>query len=253
MHTLKKAGIPLTLPGIETQRVLRVQDKMVLNIVDATKWTKPIYFAMTVSEDNLMGLDPYLQAQGLVYKVMKERVTFDDRYDLDRTIATIDSSYSLRGIGKAKMNDTSRRLLTNYLQIAFDLRAPMDRLKRDAEELKAEAATATAASASNADGKVKDTAAVDQKANLAAANERAEQAEKHYKKNLATAVAFLDKCVEMMPWDWRARGIHHEFLMDHGMYNEAAAAIERSIAEDPENRAKYEPLLERAKIEIGRS
>ncbi|MDR2591439.1 MAG: DUF2723 domain-containing protein [Chitinispirillales bacterium] len=231
LYTLKKAGIPLTLPGIETQRVLRVQDMMVLNIVNATNWTKPIYFAMTVSEDNLMGLDPYLQAQGLVYKVMKERVTFDDRYNLDRTIATIDSSYSLRGIGKAKMNDTSRRLLTNYLQIAFDLRAPMDRLKRDAEELKAEAVTAPEAEVTV----------------------KADMAEKHYKKSLATAVAFLDKCVEMMPWDWRARGIHHEFLMDHGMYNEAAAAIERSIAEDPENRAKYEPLLERAKIEIGRS
>ncbi|GBU22414.1 hypothetical protein R80B4_02323 [Fibrobacteres bacterium R8-0-B4] len=124
----------------------------------------------------------------------------------------------------------------------------MDRLKRDTEALKAEAAPAAAA-----DSKVKDTAAVNQKADLSAAAEKAEQAERHYKKNLASSVAFLDKCVEMMPWDWRARGIHHEFLIDHGMYEEAAAAIERSIAEDPENRAKYEPLLERAKAEIGRS
>jgi hypothetical protein len=250
-HTLKKAGIPLTLPGIETQRVLRVQDMMVLNIVDATKWTKPIYFAMTVSEDNLMGLDPYLQAQGLVYKVMRERVTFDERYNLDRTIVTIDSNYSLRGIGKAKLNDTSRRLLTNYLQIAFDLRAPMDKLKRDAETLKAAATVATALP--NADGNVKDTSVISQKADLAAVNEKAAQAEKRYKEHLASVVAFLDKCVKMMPWDWRARGIHHEFLMDHGMFNEAATAIERSIAEDPENRAKYESLLERANAERGRS
>ena len=248
-HTLKKAGISLTLPGIETQRVLRVQDMMVLNIVDATKWTKPIYFAMTVSDDNLMGLDPYLQAQGLVYKIMREPVTFENRYNLDRTIATIDSGYSLRGIGKAKANDTSRRLLTNYLQVAFDLRTPMDKLKRDVDALKAEAAAPTA---SDANGK--DTAANQQpEQTRAAANEKAAQAEKDYKEKLASAVAFLDKCVEMMPWDWRARGIHHEFLMDHNMFNEAAAAIERSIAEDPENRARYEPLLERANAAKGRS
>jgi len=224
-HTLKNAGISLTLPGRETQHVLRVQDMMVLNIVDATKWNKPVYFAMTVSDDNLMGLGPYLQAQGLVFKVLREPVTAENSYDLDRTIATIDSGYSLRGIGKARMNDTSRRLLTNYLQIAFDLRGPMDKLKREAEKLKMEAA----------------------------AQDRAEQAEKNYKEKLASVVAFLDKCVELMPWDWRARGIHHEFLMDHNMYDEAAAAIERSIAEDPDNRVKYEPLLDRANAMRGRS
>jgi hypothetical protein len=257
-HTLKGAGITFTLPGIETQRVLRVQDKMVLNIVDATKWTKPIYFAMTVSDDNLMGLDPYLQAQGLVYKLMRERVTMDNRYNLDRTVATIDSTFSLRGIGKAKANDTSRRLLTNYLQIAFDLRSPMDRLKRDAEALKAEAAEAAETAAApppKADGKAKDTTAnqISAQETAAIAKERAEQAEKRYMEKRASVVAFLDKCVELMPWDWRARGIHHEFLLDHEMYNEAAAAIERSIAEDPENRVRYEPLLERANAAKGRS
>jgi hypothetical protein len=260
-HTLKNAGITFTLPGIETQRVLRVQDKMVLNIVDATKWTKPVYFAMTVSDDNLMGLEPYLQSQGLVYKLMPERVTFDNRYNLDRTVAVIDSGYSLRGIGKAKMNDTSRRLLTNYLQVAFDLRAPMDKLKREAEALRAEAKEAeetaeAAATVAKTDAKAKakiDTAETAARATTAsAASEKAAEAEKRYKEKLTSVVAFLDKCVEIMPWDWRARGIHHEFLMDHNMFDEAAAAIERSIAEDPENRAKYEPLLERANAARGR-
>jgi hypothetical protein len=249
-HTLRNAGITLVLPGTEAQRVLRVQDKMVLNIVDATKWNKPIYFAMTVSDDNLMGLGPYLQPQGLVYKIMRERVNPNDNYGLDRTLAVIDSKYSLRGIGKAKANDTSRRLLTNYLQIAFDLRAPMDKLKLEAETLKAEAAekATNVASAQNTENKAANVSNLhNTEANEAGtASERAAEAEKRYKDKLASVVAFLGKCVELMPWDWRARGIHHEFLMDHNMFDEAAAAIERSIAEDPENRAKYEPLLERA-------
>jgi ACR3 family arsenite efflux pump ArsB len=237
-YTLENAGITVTLPGKDTQRALRVQDVMVLNIVDATAWSKPIYFAMTVSDDNLMGLAPYLQAQGLVFKLMRRPVNFGDNYDLDRTVALLDSAYSLRGIGKAKTNDTSRRLLTNYLQIAFDLRQPMDKLKREAESLKAEAAEAM------------DTAATQQPAQPA--SKKAAEAEKLYRERLASVVTFLDKCVEIMPWDWRARGIHHEFLMDHGMFGEAAAALERSIAEDPENRVRYEPLLEKANAAKGR-
>jgi hypothetical protein len=241
-YTLKYAGITLTLPGIQTQRALRVQDKMVLNIVDATKWSKPIYFAMTVSDDNLMGLAPYLQAQGLVYKVMPERVNADDHYNLDRTIVMIDSGYSIRGIGKAKMNDTSRRLLTNYLQIAFDLRRPMEKLKREVEALKTETA-----SAQRSGGQAKDD-----DAEPSAIGENAAQAETRYKEKRAVAVAFLDKCVEIMPWDWRTRAIRHEFLMEHGMSDEAVTAIERSITEDPENRARYEPLLEQAKAAKGK-
>jgi hypothetical protein len=244
LYTLDSAGITLTLPGRDTQRALRVQDVMVLNIVDATKWSKPIYFAMTVSDDNLMGLAPYLQAQGLVYKVMRQPIGMGNNYDLDRTVALIDTGYSLRGIGKAKANDTSRRLLTNYLQIAFDLRAPMDKLKRDAEALKEMAAVAAKPAADEEAGSL--TAAA------AAADEKAAQTEKRYREKLTAVVAFLSKCVEIMPWDWRARGIHHEFLMEHNMFDEAAAALERSIAEDPENRARYEPLLERAKAAKGR-
>ena len=33
---------------------------------------KPIYFALTVSDDNLMGLRPYLIMEGLVYKVVNQ-------------------------------------------------------------------------------------------------------------------------------------------------------------------------------------
>jgi len=131
LHTLRRANLTFVLPGIQEQRVLRVQDMMVLNIVDATAWSKPIYFAMTVSDDNLMGLAPFLRAEGLVYRLMPERVTGDNHYNIERMIEMIDSVYLMRGIGKAQFNDTSRRLLTNYLQLALDLRRPMERLRRD--------------------------------------------------------------------------------------------------------------------------
>jgi hypothetical protein len=201
-HTLRNANLTFVMPGIQHHRVLRVQDRMVLNIVDATAWSKPIYFAMTVSEDNLMGLAPFLRAEGLVYRLMPERVSADNHYNLDRTIELVDSIYSMRGIGRARHNDTSRRLLTNYLQIAFDLRRPMDRLRRDNDP--------------------------------------------RYEEYLEATLRFMDRCVDLMPWDWRPRAIRHEFLMDNNRVEEAKAAIERAIAEDPANVSHYLPLREQA-------
>ncbi|MDR0307428.1 MAG: DUF2723 domain-containing protein [Chitinispirillales bacterium] len=226
-HTLRNANITLTLPGQRDHRILRVQDMMVLNIVDANKWEKPIYFAMTVSDDNLMGLAPFLQTKGLVSKVMPERVTAENHYDLEGTLAKIDSVYKFRGIGKAKNNDTSRRLLTNYLQIAFDLRRPMDKLKREV-------------------GVMRTTLLGTAQENTQQAKELA-KLENTYSENKETVKRFLDTCVEEMLWDWRPRAIRNEFFLDHGMVEEAVKAMEAAIKEDPANSNQYETMLEQAK------
>ncbi|MCL2184167.1 MAG: hypothetical protein FWB85_11950, partial [Chitinispirillia bacterium] len=228
LHTLKNANLTFFMPGAQTQRVLRVQDRMVLNIVDAngipdstrhirlnadgaadttisvtSTWQKPIYFAMTVSDDNLMGLTPFLRAEGLVYRLMPQKVTPDNHYELARSLHMVDSVFSLRGIGKAKANNTSRRLLTNYLQIAFDLRRSMENLRR--------------------------TGSPD------------------YASYMAPALKFLDKCVELMPWDWRTRAIRHEFYMDNDMANEAKEAMEQAFIEDPQNISQYyQQMLDQA-------
>ncbi len=51
--------------------VLRVQDYMVLNILAANQWRKPIYFATTVPQSNLVGgLTNYMRMEGLVMRVV---------------------------------------------------------------------------------------------------------------------------------------------------------------------------------------
>lgn len=55
-------------------RFLRVQDIMIYRIIEAVKWEKPVYFAVTVSDDNRIGLDPYLQMEGMVFKLHPEKV-----------------------------------------------------------------------------------------------------------------------------------------------------------------------------------
>jgi tetratricopeptide (TPR) repeat protein len=68
-HTRVLQGIPALL----------VQDTMVLHIIQANKFRKPVYFAVTVSPQNMLGLDNrrneqgfdnYLRMDGLTFRVM---------------------------------------------------------------------------------------------------------------------------------------------------------------------------------------
>lgn len=51
-------------------KALRVQDFMILNIIYANQWRKPINFAVTVSDDNKVNLDSWLRMDGLVFKLV---------------------------------------------------------------------------------------------------------------------------------------------------------------------------------------
>ena len=48
---------------------VRVQDFMVLQLIEDIDDSRPIYFAVTVSPTNRMGLEKYLEMEGLVYKI----------------------------------------------------------------------------------------------------------------------------------------------------------------------------------------
>lgn len=49
--------------------LLRQQDIMILNIIKATNWTRPIYFAATCSDDTKIGLEQYLLNEGMAFKL----------------------------------------------------------------------------------------------------------------------------------------------------------------------------------------
>lgn len=51
-------------------RALRVQDQMVLHIVSANRWRRPVYFAVTVAPESFVGLEKYLRLDGMVYKLV---------------------------------------------------------------------------------------------------------------------------------------------------------------------------------------
>jgi len=216
-YTMPNAAITVMLPGRKDLNALRVQDQMVVNIVDANKWRKPIYFAVTVSDDNLMGLGPYLKMQGLVYRVMPHAIAESDRLDLARTIHLLDDVYRYRGLGDgtARLNDTSEKLLANYaasyIQIALQMRRPLSMMKADVDRLKVLSATDSISAAELV------------------------PKEKAYKDTLNLVLDKLNECVSFMPADWRPRVLRHELLMSNNMTELAEETMKQALTIDPNN------------------
>jgi len=49
---------------------LRVQDLMILHILEQNRWERPIYFAVTVSQSNKLGLERFLRMDGLAFRIL---------------------------------------------------------------------------------------------------------------------------------------------------------------------------------------
>jgi hypothetical protein len=222
-YTLPRAGITVNLPTRKELNAMRIQDQMVVNIVDAAKWTKPVYFAVTVSDDNIMGLGPYLQMEGLVQRVVPSRVTEANTLNLKRTIYLLDHVYRFAGLGDGStpLNETSEKLLTNYaasfIQITLQLRKPL--LDKKAEIEKAQA--------------------------LAVPPAGLEERKRAYADTLGIVLSKLDQCVALIPWDWRPRALRHEILVTHGRVAEAETKIREALKIEPEN-ADYLRMLTQA-------
>jgi len=105
---------------------IRVQDLMIFLIAKGANWERPVYFAVTVSNDNRIGIDKYLAMEGLVYKLYPHKV---DRVDEKEIFSNLipeysDSSregdlgnvYRFRNLNNPDvyLNPNSTRLMQNY-------------------------------------------------------------------------------------------------------------------------------------------
>jgi len=118
---------PMVIPvgGGRNEYFLRVQDLMILNTIAknaADGWKRPIYFAVTVSDNNLVGLrnirDPqknYLAMEGLAFKLHSRPV---DLIDADRVAESMMKVYKYRSVSDDRVyfDDNIIRLLGNYRQ-----------------------------------------------------------------------------------------------------------------------------------------
>lgn len=95
-------------------RYLRVQDFMILNTLYANKFRKPLYFAVTVSRDNMMdGLQKYLRMDGLSFRITS---IANWSIDPDTLFNNLMNKYQYRNLNNPKVfyNENIIALLQNY-------------------------------------------------------------------------------------------------------------------------------------------
>jgi tetratricopeptide (TPR) repeat protein len=93
---------------------------MVLRILMANQWKRPVYFAMTVSTENKMGLDPFLRMDGLAFRVMPYRV---QNLDTELIRTNLLEKFQFRNLNNEKVyyNPNILKLLQNYRSAFMEL------------------------------------------------------------------------------------------------------------------------------------
>ena len=101
-------------------KAIRVQDIMVLNIIQANQFRRPIYFALTVSRENQLNMFKYLRMDGLVFKL----VTYTgEQVSAINLQANLFDKFQFRGLNDDKLyfNENIKGLLRNYQGAFFSL------------------------------------------------------------------------------------------------------------------------------------
>ncbi|MFC1484654.1 protein O-mannosyl-transferase family [Candidatus Neomarinimicrobiota bacterium] len=107
-------------------RYIRVQDRMIVQIINDVNWTQPIYFAVTVAPDNKIGLDRFLEMQGLAYELVPIPGKQSFSFNMAQLRHNLLSVYRYTNLGDPSVyyNSNIQRLMGNlrasFLQLAAD-------------------------------------------------------------------------------------------------------------------------------------
>ncbi|MFC1499706.1 protein O-mannosyl-transferase family [Candidatus Zixiibacteriota bacterium] len=107
--TFSIAGIDWNVPG---NTAIRIQDQMVVHIIAANNWQRPVYFAITVPTENQAWFSPYLQLEGFAFSVLPQ----PQRVELDITLHNLKEVFQYRGIVDPRIykDENATTLLHNY-------------------------------------------------------------------------------------------------------------------------------------------
>ena len=127
---------------------LRVQDLMIIHLLEYNDWEKPVYFAVTVPRSNRAGLDNYLTMEGVVFRVSQKTIPrsgissksiaqhFLDPLTSAEFSQDYDPRYRFRALNDSTIHfgETTLRLVGNYRQAIMQLAADyVTRAKRKQE------------------------------------------------------------------------------------------------------------------------
>ncbi len=109
-------------------KAVRTQDLVVLDIIKTNHWKRPIYFAVTCSDDSKIGLNDYLKMEGLAFRVMPFKTgSYYEAVDADIMHKQLfdepegfyrdyHPGFKYRGLNDSTifLNENHRRLTMNY-------------------------------------------------------------------------------------------------------------------------------------------
>jgi hypothetical protein len=106
---------------------IRVQDIMVREIVEANNWQRPIYFAVTCSDDSKIGLQDFLRMEGMAFRLVPERRPTQSEFVEPNVLAAqlkenpsfsrdYKPGFKFRGLNDSTifLDDNHRRMIQNY-------------------------------------------------------------------------------------------------------------------------------------------
>ncbi len=106
---------------------IRIQDIVVKDIVENNVWNRPIYFASTCSPDCFIGMDDYLEMEGLASRLVpfkrkgesfvNTEITSEDLFNENPSYSkTYKPGFKFRGLNDKGVffDDTESRLIQNY-------------------------------------------------------------------------------------------------------------------------------------------
>jgi hypothetical protein len=102
------------------RNIIYKNDMMVMDLVAHNDWKRPVYFAITVAEENYLGLEKYFRLDGLTYRIVP---ILSNRPD--RQIGSIDSKilyenlinkFKWGGVANPKvyLDENNMRMLSNF-------------------------------------------------------------------------------------------------------------------------------------------
>jgi hypothetical protein len=118
------AGLTWTIPAahriqISKDRVvgmIRIQDVMVTQIINWNNWKRPIYFAVTVAQENKIGLMNHLAMEGMVYRLNNETYATEMQVNVERMEENVFNHYRYRSLDDPSIykQPNTLKLVTNY-------------------------------------------------------------------------------------------------------------------------------------------
>ncbi len=108
---------------ISGRRGITKNSLMIMDLIDQVSrdgWKRPVYFAITASSENFLGLDPYLHREGLGYRLLpatgKGNDLFTGNVDPERMYDNVMNTFRWGNIEDPHvyLDENNRRMLTNF-------------------------------------------------------------------------------------------------------------------------------------------